>query len=240
MKETGFLKTKFLTRIDRTPDIVSFRFQPEEKFDFLAGQFTQIMFDPGNPANRDLNKYLSFSSVPGYEYFEVTKRLSTSLFSQHLRNLKPGEIVLIKKPMGNCVIQPDYRKIAFLVGGIGITPVVSLVGSFVSQGLSLDTFVFYSNRTDDSIAFRDEFDLWQENNKLLNVIYTVTDCTPKDDSCVSGAISTRLIGEKCTDFLERVIFIFGPPRMVEAMRNLSLEFGCRRENIKTEGFVGYE
>jgi ferredoxin-NADP reductase len=41
------------------------------------------------------------------------------------------------------------------------------------------------------------------------------------------------------DLGERILFIFGPPKMVEAMKILSLELGASPENIKTEAFMGY-
>jgi len=33
--------------------------------------------------------------------------------------------------------------------------------------------------------------------------------------------------------------IFGPPKMVEAMKNICLELGISPEDIKTESFIGY-
>jgi ferredoxin-NADP reductase len=38
---------------------------------------------------------------------------------------------------------------------------------------------------------------------------------------------------------QRTVFIFGPPKMVEAMHNLAIELGCSNEKIKVENFIGY-
>ena len=78
-------------RVARTPSVESFRFDLPEKLHFSPGQFGQVIFDPGERKNRDLNKYLSFSSAPERDYVEVTKRLSDSEFSRRLRSLRPGD-----------------------------------------------------------------------------------------------------------------------------------------------------
>jgi len=233
------VKIKLIERIKRTQDIESFCFLPEKKIDFIAGQFLRIIFDEENRENKDLNKYLSFCSSPCQEYIEVTKRLSESNFSQRLKNLKINDKVLCKAPMGNCIFKDSYQKIGFLIGGIGITPVISIIEYIVDKKLSTDVALLYSNRTESDIAFKKELDYWQAINKNIKVFYTVTECEPKDNSCIFGRIDKELLLTKVKDFQERTFFIFGPPKMVEAMNALCIETGCGSENIKTENFIGY-
>ena len=56
------VKAKVSAKIKRTPTIESIRFRLQESMDFIPGQFLQLIFDETNLDNRDLNKYLSFSS----------------------------------------------------------------------------------------------------------------------------------------------------------------------------------
>lgn len=236
MKE---LKVKFTEKITRTPAITSFRFIPSEKIEFSPGQFMRVIFDESNKDNRQLNKYLSFSSSPQKPYIEVTKRLSESEFSKRLSGLRSGEDVLIQAPLGNIIFLKQYNKIAFLIGGIGITPVISIIEYICEKKLNTDVFLFYSNRKEEDIAFRKELDFWQRNNKNIKIIYTITDCAPKDDTCVPGFIDKNLLKQKSIDFIERIIFIYGPPGMVTAMKGLCFDFGCDKEKVKTENFIGY-
>lgn len=236
MKE---IKVKLIERIKRTPSIESFRFLASEKANFIPGQFLQVIFDAANPDNKELNKYLSFSSSPSKEYIEVTKRLSESNFSQCLKNLKMNDEVFLKAPLGNCVFKEEYKKVGFLIGGIGITPVISIIEYIVDKRLNTDVVLLYSNRTEEDIAFRGELDYWQGINKKIKVFYTLTDDQPKDGSCILGRIDNKLLFEEVKDYMERLFFIFGPPKMVGAMNALCLEVGCKKENIKTENFIGY-
>ena len=236
MKE---LKARLIERIKRTDTVESFRFTPAGKIDFVAGQFMQVILDEQNRENKELNKYLSFSSSPLRPYIEFTKRLSQSAFCQRLKTLKPGDEVLLKAPLGACVYKEEYRKIAFLIGGIGITPVISIIEYMTEKKSDTDTVLFYSNRNESEIAFKSELDQWQGQNDKLKVFYTVTDCQPKDPACIYGRISKEMLQEKLPDLRERIIFIFGPPKMVEAINNLCLGSGCNKDNIKTESFIGY-
>lgn len=236
MKE---FKARLIARIKRTPSVESFRFVLAQKLEFIPGQFTQVIFDENNRENRELNKYLSFSSSPDREYVEVTKRLTGSVFSVRLMGLKINNEVLLKAPSGNCIFKDEYKNIGFLIGGIGITPVISIIEYIINLKLGTDIALVYSNRTDEEIAFKQELDYWKSLNNNLRIYYFVTDCQPKDKSCIYGAITKDLLKEKVCDLDKRILFIFGPPKMVEAMKVLSFELGCNKENIKSESFIGY-
>lgn len=236
MKE---IRTVLKERIARTQATQSFRFIPDERISFLPGQFLQVIFDPRDTNNKELNKYLSFSSSPAREYIEVTKRLSQSQFSQKLKSLNLGDEVLLKAPMGNCVFKDEYKKIGFLIGGIGITPVISIIEYITDKKLDTDVVLFYSNRTPEEIAFKKELNYWRSTNKNIKVIFTVTDCKPKDPVCIFGRINADLLRQENWNLGERILFIFGPPKMVEAMSNLCLELGCRKEGLRIENFIGY-
>ena len=233
------LKGKLTDRIKRTASTESFRFILDKKIDFLPGQFLQVVLDQADKNNKEFNKYLSFSSSPTKEYIEVTKRLSDSKFSQKLGSLAIGDEVLFKAPLGNCVYKDEYKKIGFLIGGIGITPVISIIEYIVDKKLDTDVLLLYSNRTEEDIAFKKELDQWQSVHSNIKVFYTITECEPVDKNCIAGRIDNNLLVEKIKDFRERMFFIFGPPRMVGAMQNLCLETGCSKDYVKTENFIGY-
>ena len=204
-----------------------------------TGQFLQVIFDEKEKSNKDLNKYLSLCSSPGKDNIEVTKRISASEFSKRLVSLKTGDEVLLKMPMGDCVFKEEYKNIGFLIGGIGITPVISIIEYIIERKLDTNVYLFYSNRNENDIAFKSELDRCQSLNKNIKVFYMVSDSEPKDNTCIYGIINKDLLQKKVCDITQRIWFIYGPPRMVEAMSKMSLELECKQENIKTERFIGY-
>ena len=230
---------KLIARIKRTPSVESFRFTVAEPIDFLPGQFVQVIFDPGQPQNKELNKYLSFSASPRRPYIEVTKRLSDSAFSRKLAALKTGDKIMLRGPLGTCVFSDAMLRVGFLIGGIGITPVASILEYITDRRINIDANLLYSNRTDEEIAFKPELDRFSQIQPSIKINYTVTECQPKDKACAYGRIDEKFVRARMADAAERVCFIFGPPVMVVAMRKLCLDLECQKENIRAESFAGY-
>ena len=233
---TGILEA----RIKRTPTVESFRLRLLSKPDFIPGQFLRVLLDPAIPAGRELNKYLSFSSAPARAYIEFTKRLSESEFSKRLKALKPGDRVVLKAPMGNCVFKNEYRKIGFLIGGIGITPVISIIEHIALNGLGTDVNLIYSNKVEEEVAFKSDLDTWMAQNPGIKIYYCLDSPTPA--SAVGyhiGMMDADLIKTYMPDYAERTIFIFGPPKMVEIVKSLCIGLSCSADKLKIENFTGY-
>ena len=230
---------ELIEKIRRTPSIESFRFKTKKRIDFVPGQFLRVIFDDADLQNKKLNKYLSFSSSPAKDYIEVTKRVSDSAFSVKLKALQAGKSVLIQGPMGNCIYKEEYKKIGFLIGGIGITPVISILEYIFEKKLDTNIMLVYSSRNNAEIAFRPELNAWHNVNSNLQILYTVTDCQPDDGTCMPGQINKDLVGQRFPDLSGRKFFIYGPPVMVQAMKDLCIVSGCDKNEIMAENFVGY-
>ena len=63
---------------------------------------------------------------------------------------------------------------AFLSGGIGITPILSMCKFATDKGLATDMVLLYGNNKQEDIIFRDDFDQMQKENQHLRVVYTLT------------------------------------------------------------------
>ena len=231
------MKARLLEKFSRAPSIDSFRFMPAEPFTFLPGQFVRVVFDPVDESNSALNKYLSLSSPPGRECFELTKRLSDSRFSQRLRSLKRGDEVFFQGPMGTCVFRPEYTNIGILAGGVGITPAISIIEHIADNNLKTRVCLLYSTSDVRDTAFRNELEALTKNVNI-EVSFTVDEPARKQEP-LSWRISRELIAGKMAGFKQEVIFIFGPPAMVKAMAALCKDMGCPAGKLRQESFVGY-
>ncbi|MDP8212725.1 MAG: FAD-dependent oxidoreductase [Candidatus Zapsychrus exili] len=232
-------KCKFIGSVKRTDNVSSFRFSPESKISFIPGQFAQIIFDKENMQNKNVNKYLSFSCSPERDYIEFTKKLSDSEFSSRLKFLKEGDEILIKGPMGSCVLKEEYKKIGFLAGGIGITPAISIIEYILDKNLDIDVNLLYSNWTVKDIAFKEELDNWSKEKGLINISHCLVELPDNDMGYSKGMINEEFINKQMIDYKIRNLFIVGPPVMVEAMKKVCANLGCAEDMIKAENFMGY-
>ena len=125
-------ETRVIEVIQRTPDVISVRFEKPQGFSYLAGQYVVLVlgdnFDP-------MKKPFTLSSGPTEGFLEITKKLTGHPFSNALADLKPGDQVPINGPYGEFTFQQEYENIGMLSGGIGITPLRSMIKYLVDKKL---------------------------------------------------------------------------------------------------------
>lgn len=222
--------------IQRNYNVKSFRLEIADWLDFKAGQFLLVTLqdDP------KLKRYLSISSSPTEKcYLEFTKKLTQSDFSIALDNLKSGDRVSVQYPLGKFILDESALKVAFLSGGIGITPIRSICKYAVDKNIGVDIALLYSNRSVRDIVFKDDFSAMSRNYPLLRVAHVLCEAE-QEFICTVGHIDASVIKNEIPDYLERKFYLCGPPQMVEAMRKiLAEELGLNAEKIVTENFQGY-
>ena len=230
------LKARIKEVIRRNYNVKSFRLEIGGEPEFKAGQFLSLVLQN----DKKLKKYFSISSSPTEKcYLEFTKKLTQSDFSRALDNLKAGDEVTIQYPFGKFILDESFSKIAFLSGGIGITPIRSICKYAADKELGVDIVLVYSNRSVRDIIFKDDFDALQKSYPLLRVAHVLCETEP-GFKCTVGLINSGVIKNEIPDYLKREFYLCGPPQMVEAMRNmLAGQLGVSREKIITENFQGY-
>lgn len=233
-------ETEALDIIQRTPGVKSFRFRTREEADFKPGQFFFVTI---KIKGQERTKHFSFSNSPTEKgYVEFTKRITGSEFSKALDSLKIGDWAKLKMPYGAFTFEGQDRKIAFLSGGIGITPIRSMCRFATDTGLPTDMVLLYGNSREEDIIFREDFDNMQAVNKNLRVVYTLTSPDIDRESWPgrNGYIDEKMIKEEITDYRKRTFYICGPPGMVASLAEILKDrVGIAADRIKTENFTGY-
>ena len=139
-------KAGYTGKKEDVPGIATFSFMPLKKIGFKAGQFAFLEFDSGGT---HFSKHFTISSPPEKKEVEFTTIISDSDYKQALNRMPFGTTVEISAPMGLFTLGARKSdKIAFLAGGIGITPIKSILESIAASGKpkGLEIKVFYSNR----------------------------------------------------------------------------------------------
>ncbi|HNW39176.1 MAG TPA: FAD-dependent oxidoreductase [Candidatus Omnitrophota bacterium] len=230
------IKVKIKEIIQRNYNVKSFRLEAPGVLDYQAGQFLSVKLQD-NPA---LKRYLSISSSPTEKgYLEFTKKLTGSDFSKTLDTLRTNDEVLIQYPFGKFVLDESFPKIAFLSGGIGITPIRSICKYAVDKKLGSDIILIYANRSVKDIVFKEDFDAMMKSYPGLKIAHVLTESEP-GFRCAVGRINAGLIKCEIPDYEKRKFYLCGPPPMVESMRKLlAEELSVPPEMIITENFQGY-
>jgi ferredoxin-NADP reductase len=230
------LEVKIKEVIQRTYNVKSFRVAIDNVLDFKAGQFLSVSLKP----EKEFKRYLSISSSPTEKgHLEFTKKITESEFSKLLDSLKPQDTVRIQYPFGKFTLDDPQEKIAFLSGGIGITPIRSICKYVVDKKLDTDIILVYANRSIKDIVFKEDFALMQKQYPKLKVSHVLSEPAPGFKCCL-GRIDRQIIITEVPDYTQRKFYLCGPPAMVEAMKKILIkELSLPEENIITENFQGY-
>jgi len=127
---------KFETRVDeiikRTPDVKSFRFRRPKGFDYDPGQFLFVtILNEG----KKITKHFTISSSPTEkEFIEFTKKITDHEFSIALDRLKIGDWAYLNAPYGDFTFKGEYPRVVMITGGIGITPLRSMIKYLTDKG----------------------------------------------------------------------------------------------------------
>lgn len=234
------LETEVLDIILRVPGVKSFRFKVGEEINFKPGEFFFVGIKIGG---EERTKHFSFSNSPTEKgYVEFTKRITDSNFSEALDSLKIGDWAKLKFPYGSFTFGGEHQKIAFLSGGIGITPIRSICKFCTDKKVSSDIILLYSNNREDDIIFKDDMDNMQAANSNIRIVYTLTasDVDKNRWQGRTGRIDEKMIKEEIPDYRERIFYICGPPRMVDGLAAILKErLNIGEDKIKVENFTGY-
>ena len=159
----------------------------------------------------------------------TVRAMPEGLLSSHLVNgLEPGTIVRLAAPEGDFTLpDPPPDRILFLVGGSGITPVMSMLRTLDRRGTLPDVVLHYSSPTPDRMIFRDELlALEQKHHGMrLHQLHTDTD----------GMLDLADLDAICPDWRERETWACGPAPMLDAITEHYTEAGLE-DRLHVERF----
>ena len=232
-------------------DIMTFKFSKQEKdgqneiLDHTAGQFA--FFDIGNVQNDPKGpiRHFTIASSPTEDFILISTRIRDSPYKKRLNSLQDGTTAKVRGPEGKFTLHEDYSMPAiFLSGGIGVTPFRSMIKYATDKNIPIRIIMFDSNRTQQNILYKTEFDNCSKANKNLRVIYTITDGQTEGQEWNGevGRIDADMLKKylQPVDIENSIFYICGPPAMIQAMQKiLNDNLQIPTERIRIEEFTGY-
>lgn len=140
-------------------NIWSFSFVPAPSIDWQAGQYIRVELPHDNADSGGAKRWFTISSAPSENVITITTRISDSSFKQALARLNTGDTLnMIALPSGDFTWETvDDSERIFVIGGIGITPLYSIVKQRLHDKKPLNATLLYANRT-EAVPLRDFFD----------------------------------------------------------------------------------
>lgn len=224
-----------------TPDVKTFRLMNPLggvlPFSYLPGQFlTVTVVTDGKPVRRS---YTIASSPTQSDYAEITvKHEEGGEVSGFLHTrVQEGDLLEFSGPSGSFIFTGRECKCILLIGGgVGITPLMSVLRYLTDRSWPGDIYLLYSIHSPQDFIFRDELEYLQHRHPNLHVVVTVSHPEGADWKGPTGRITRDLIVQSVPDLASRYVHVCGPVPMMEAIKKMLAELGVPRERVKTEAF----
>jgi ferredoxin-NADP reductase len=232
------MQAKLIESSEIAPQVRHFVFEvPEvEKFTFVPGQFVSMnQMVVVNQQEKKITRAYSIASAPSESNrFELCLNLvHEGVLSPRLFEMKPGDTVDIRPPLGMFVLRHPPRDAVFIATGTGIAPFRSILKSQLNETSQAFTLIF-GVRHESHLMYREEFEEMAREFPHFRFLPTLSRPT---ESWMgrSGHVQAHLqeaIGER----RDVDVFLCGLKLMVDDVRNILKEIGFDRKQIFFEKY----
>lgn len=161
MNEKIKLRVKGITQ--ETADTITIHFsQPEEKLNYLSGQYLTLISEINGKEVRRAYSLCS-SSYIDQDILVSVKRVKDGEMSNYLHDhIKVGDDIFVLLPMGNFTFKPDNiaKHIVLIGGGSGITPLFSIIKSALVKESDSTVSLIYVNSNLESTIYYEQLEHW--------------------------------------------------------------------------------
>jgi len=230
--------------IEETPSTRSFVLEPAgagmPALACRAGQHLTLLVDIDGTTHR---RCYSFSTAPaaGGRPVITVKRVPGGVVSSHLHeHVRAGDTLLALEPTGSFTIDTDpgaTRTLAFIAGGVGITPLVSLAEAVLREEPGSRVILLCGHRCEEEIIFRDRLErLAATAGDRLRLAFALDD-PPPGWSGIRGALDgTRTLAALAGGQPDEY-YVCGPEPMMQGVCAALAAAGVSRERVHTERFA---
>lgn len=250
----GYRKFEVHKKVNEGGGICSFYLLPHDQKSipsFKPGQY--LTFELNMPhQSKPLVRCYSLSDSPGHNHYRVTiKRIPPPRDNPDVppgrvsnyfhEQVNEGEVLDVKEPSGNFFLDMSTNTPVVLIGGgVGITPMLSMLNAIAKSESTRETWLFYGVRNSDEHIMLEHLNQLniEHDNIHLHVCYS----DPRDgiDECdkhyhhgdrVSVDLLRRILPSNNYDF-----FICGPPPMMASLTSDLDTWGVPASRVHYESF----
>lgn len=208
------------------------------RFAFYPGQFQFISFY--SKGRRSEEHPFTISSSPAAAGSHCATIKESGDFTATIGSVRPGDRVGIQAPFGRFshVLHPEEHDLVFIAGGIGVTPLMSMLRYMRDAAADTSVTLLYANRSEQDIVFRDELEtIVAGPHPRLKVVHVLGQAGPTWTG-EKGRIDVETIRRHVKDLTpDKAFYICGPPPMMEGLIANLIRAGVRSAKVRAERFA---
>ncbi|MFD2924773.1 FAD-dependent oxidoreductase [Halobacillus naozhouensis] len=232
---------KLLKKETIANDTMAFHWEKPKGFEFKAGQHCEMTLANSEVTKEEKKRVFSMAYAPFEKDVVTATRMSDSTFKELLKDFPEGAEVKFSEPSGDFTLHnADTTPAVFIIGGIGITPVRSIIAQATYDKMPHKITLMYSNNTPEDVAFMTDLKGFAERNSNFSFVPVMTETQAGEWNGETGFIDANMLKRHVPDISAPIYYLSGPAGMVQDMRKMLTEAGANEANIRTEEFSGYE
>jgi ferredoxin-NADP reductase len=240
---------------DAAQSICSFELVPEDGQglpEFLPGQFLTFSLEVPklSGGTESVTRCYSLSDAPAPDHYRVSvKRVpapihtscapgrSSNFFHDHVA---VGSVLQVRAPAGHFYIDRSETPVVLIGGGVGITPLLSMLNRCLAKQPGREMWLFYGVRHSTGVVMRSHLQALAQAYPNFHLHLCLSDPLPHDMGAQSqhqhhGRVDVTLL-RQCLPLKPYHFYICGPAPMLQTLVPALEEWGVPESRIHFEAF----
>ncbi|MGE6258020.1 NO-inducible flavohemoprotein [Heyndrickxia sporothermodurans] len=246
-QENGWIDFKEFTVVRKEKEsnvITSFYLKPKDGSgvtNYEPGQYLTIQVkSPGEEYT--LNRQYSLSCAPGHDYYRISVKKEkdnepNGKVSNYLHDhVNEGDTIEVSAPSGNFTLnREESAPVAFISGGVGITPMMSMLEALVNEESKREIHFIHAARNEEFHAFKETVNAAVSKLENGHSYYGYDKPLANDGNHhFEGYLSKVFLQNMITN--DTITYICGPVPFLKNVVQILAELGVKEENIRYEFF----
>ena len=215
-----------------TPDIavIKLRFPPGTKFDYLPGQYIDLI----HKATR--RSYSIANTQKSYDGIELhIRKVTGGVFSQLVfEDLKQEQLLRLEGPLGTFFVQRSAAPVIFLAGSTGFAPVKAMVESLLEEQTERQISIYWGSQNEAGLYSDVPRQLQEEYS---NVHYFPVISGESNNWRGRRGLVHKAVLEDHDSLAAFEVYTCGSQAMIEAARDDFVEHGLNPEHFYSDAFT---
>lgn len=246
----GFKAFRVERKVKESDVITSFYLVPldgDALASFEPGQYVSVKMDIPGEKNTHIRQY-SLSDAPGKAFYRISVKREDAApgkpagkVSTYLHErVQPGEVLWLSAPAGEFTLdQQDTRPIVFLSGGVGLTPLVSMLNTVADTNPKRPVTFIHAAQNGNVHALRRQVEELAGRAPQVSVFWCYDQPTSRDKAAKSydkeGYIDLPWL-QQVIPTKEAGFYFCGPVPFMKKVNSLLKEWGVAAADIHYEFF----
>ena len=208
-------------------------------YDYVPGQFHFITFHREKSLPEEEHHW-TISSSPTEQGIVSSTIKALGDFTATISETRPGDTATVHGPFGrfSYMFHPEERDLVFIAGGIGVTPLRSMLRHMQDTETDRSVLFIYANPDENSIVFRRELEKIAKGDFPRLKLVHVLENPGENWTGERGIVDREKIERLCKNKLKTASFyLCGPPGLLEAVIGHLKDLGVPDKRIHLEIFT---